>query len=89
MYDNLIDLGTTVVLDAHNLIEGQYVTIANGSAQGEVFIVGKILDGTRIILRPLTFWERFTYRLNQNKSKVIFTLAIVTGIAILGFWIKQ
>jgi hypothetical protein len=73
----LVDLGTTVVLDAHNLKAGMYVRI-----EKEVFIVDRIVDGSRVVLRPLPLWQRVIVWISDHKVLVIFSLVflIVLGI---------
>jgi hypothetical protein len=74
----LVDLGTSVVLDAHSMYEGMYVVIDK-----QVFVVSKMVDSTKIILRPLTTKEWIMYQLNKYKVLITFSLVFLGIIVVL------
>ena len=81
---NLVDLGTSVVLDAHNMIEGMHVEM-----EGQVLVISKIVNKSQVILRPLTTSELIEYRLVNfwHKHKIVCIIAVVAIVsAILVRW---
>ena len=79
------DLGTGIVLDAHNMYEGMYIEIQDDMGKKRLFVISKIEDDTKIIMRPLTLWERFTYHVRKHKVLATISLVflIVLGIIVV------
>lgn len=80
------DLGTGIVLDAHNMYEGMYVEIQGNDGKKRPFIISKLVDDHQIVMRPLTTWESVRYNIQHHKvlaSLVTISLAILTSLAIM------
>lgn len=80
----LADLGSSVVLDAHNMYEGMYVSIDAGGRK-KTLVISKIVDDTKIILRPLTKWEstKLWFRDHKVLATISLVILLVLGIMVV------
>ena len=79
MSEKFIDLGTAAVLNAENLVVGQYVEI-----DGEVLKVNDIVDNLHVYLTPVHGVELLMY-LWYNTSTVLQALIMVALTCLIGF----
>ena len=71
---SLVDLGTSVVLDAANMSIGMHLVI-----NGQVFIIQQIHNQS-VVLRPLTTWELIKFRVMTHK---ILSCSVLVAVAII------
>jgi hypothetical protein len=71
---SLVDLGTSVVLDATNMNIGMHLVI-----NGQVFVISQI-QSQNVVLRPLTTLELIKFRLMTHK---ILSCSILAAVAII------
>ena len=84
------DLGTGIVLDAHNTYEGMHVEIQGNDGKKRPFII-KLVNDHQIIMRPLTRWESVRYNMRQHKvlaALVTIVLAILISLGIMAVFLK-
>jgi hypothetical protein len=84
----LVDLGTTVVLDAHNMYEGMNVELVDANGRKKMFAISKIVDNSQIILRPIVGWERFMVWVSDHivLAALSFAFPIICVIITVLFW---
>jgi hypothetical protein len=74
--EQLVNLGSTAVLDADQISIGQFTEI-----DGQLLVVEKI-EGINVYFRPVTGWKSWKYR--WEKASLIVKLTIFSAVIVVG-----
>ena len=80
MSDNLANLGTSVVLDAHQMNVGDHIFMGN-----DLCIITEI-NGERVVVQPVVGWELLKYRLLKHRILVSIAVLAVAAVIIYFGW---